>query len=91
LALAGLWDHWKDGNQVIESCTILVGPPDPAVVSIHDRSPVMLGDAAVPLWISPLLKAPDIHRVIEMQHGGLHGQPVYLVADDGLHPTLARS
>ena len=87
--MAGLWDHWKDGDQVIESCTILVGPPDPAVASIHDRSPVLLGDVAVPLWISPLLKKPDIQRVIALPHGGLQGQPVSLVADAGIQPIEA--
>ena len=89
LALAGLWDHWTDGNDTLDSCTILVGPPDPAVASIHDRSPVILGDAALPLWISPLLKAPDIHRVVEMPHTGLEAQRVSSVADDGLHPLTA--
>ena len=89
LALAGLWDHWTDGQQVIESCTILVGPPDPAVASIHDRSPVLLGDAAVPLWISPLLRRPDIPRALALPHGSLQGEPVSLVADDGVHPFSA--
>jgi putative SOS response-associated peptidase YedK len=88
LALAGLWDHWTDGSETLDSCTILVGPPGPAVTGIHDRSPVMLGDAAISLWISPLLKATDIHRVVEMPHTGLEAQRVSRVADDGLHLNL---
>jgi putative SOS response-associated peptidase YedK len=91
LALAGLWDHWTDDQQVIESCTILVGPPDPVAVPIHDRSPVILGDTAIPLWISPLLKKPDIQRVIALPHGGLRRQMIAFVADDGLHPISADS
>ena len=88
-ALAGLWDHWTDGNETLDSCTILVGSPDQAVAGIHDRSPVLLGDAALPLWISPALRATDIHRVIEMPHTGLKAQRVSRVADDGLHPLTA--
>ena len=89
LALAGLWDRWSDGSQLIESCTILVGPPDPAVARIHDRSPVLLGNTAVPLWISPLLPRKDIPRALALPHDGLRGEPVSLVADDGLHPLSA--
>ena len=87
LAFAGLWDRWTDASQVIESCSILVGPPDPTVAGIHDRSPVLLGNSAVPLWISPLLKTSDIHRVIALPHGGLRRQKVSRVRDDGIAPT----
>jgi putative SOS response-associated peptidase YedK len=87
LALAGLWDRWSDGQQTLESCTILVGPPESAVARIHDRSPVLLGDTAVPLWISPLLRRPDIPRVLRLPHENLQGEPVSAVADDGLHPS----
>lgn len=86
LAFAGLWDHWTDGEATLDSCTILVGPPDPAMVTIHDRSPVLLGDAALSLWLSPALKASDILKVLVMPHTGLQVQRVERVADDGLHP-----
>jgi putative SOS response-associated peptidase YedK len=50
LALAGLWEIWKDKNQTDEddeplelySCTIITGPPNEKVAEIHDRMPVML-------------------------------------------------
>ncbi|MHB1493871.1 MAG: hypothetical protein ACYCUY_00245 [Acidithiobacillus sp.] len=50
-----------------------------------------LGDVAVPLWISPLLKKPDIQRVIALPYGGLQGQPVVQVSDDGTSPIEAGS
>jgi putative SOS response-associated peptidase YedK len=42
LAFADLWDRWKRENQVIESCTIVVGPANKAFSSIHDRMPFIL-------------------------------------------------
>ncbi|MCK9187840.1 SOS response-associated peptidase [Acidithiobacillus sp.] len=89
LALAGLWDHWTDGIAALDSCTILVGSPDPAVTGIHDRSPVMLGDTALRLWISPALKPEDVSRVLALPHDTLKVQPVSRVAEDGLHPLTA--
>ncbi|MDA8151911.1 MAG: SOS response-associated peptidase [Acidithiobacillus sp.] len=84
LALAGLWDHWQDGSTSVDSCTILVGPPDPAVTGIHDRSPVLLGDSALPLWTSPALLTPDIPKVFALPHAGLKAQRVDRVAGDRL-------
>jgi putative SOS response-associated peptidase YedK len=89
LALAGLWEHWTDGTATLNSCTILVGPPDPAVTGIHDRSPVMLGDAAMSLWISPALKVSDIQKVLALSHAGLKALQVERVADEGLHSLTA--
>ncbi|MBU2742895.1 SOS response-associated peptidase [Acidithiobacillus thiooxidans] len=85
LAFAGLWDHWTDGDSTLDSCSILVGPPEPAVSGIHDRSPVLLGDAALSLWISPALKVADIPKVFALPHAELKAQRVERVSDDGLH------
>lgn len=84
-----LWDHWHDGSTIPDSCTILVGPPDPAVTGIHDRSPVLLGDAAMSLWISPALKPEDVSRVLALPNDTLTAQPVSRVADDGLYLLTA--
>ena len=89
LALAGRWDHWTDGTATLNSCTILVGPPDPAVTGIHDRSPVLLGDAAMSLWISPALKVSDIQKMLALSHAGLKALQVERVADEGLHSLTA--
>jgi len=87
LALAGLWDRWTDGMNVLDSFTILVGPPDPMVAPIHDRSPVVLGDEAARLWIDPLLKPENAARVLlAFQRPPLTAVRVERVANDGLHP-----
>ncbi len=85
LAMAGLWDRWTDGSETIDSCTILVGPPEPAVAPIHDRSPVLLGDTALSLWISPSLQQADICRTLALPHVPVQARKVTRVADDGLY------
>ena len=37
LAFAGLWDRWESGAEVIESCSIIVGPANKVFANIHDR------------------------------------------------------
>jgi putative SOS response-associated peptidase YedK len=63
-----------------------VGPPDPAVAKIHDRSPIVLGDGALRLWINPLLRPEDTTRVLALPRPTLTGVPVEKVGDDALHP-----
>jgi putative SOS response-associated peptidase YedK len=68
LTLAGLWDRWKSPEgQWIETCAIVTGPPNGAMAALHDRMPVILGEADWPLWLGeregetkPLLRpCPD--------------------------------
>lgn len=41
-AFAGLWEHWKGDDEVIESCTIIVTEANDLMKPIHDRMPVIL-------------------------------------------------
>ena len=58
-AFAGLWEVWSDGGDLDEqgeprrlhSCTIITGPPNEKVASVHDRMPVMLPPAAWDGWL----------------------------------------
>jgi putative SOS response-associated peptidase YedK len=52
LTLAGLWDRWKspEGAWVV-SCAIVTGPPNAAIAALHDRMPVILGEADWPVWL----------------------------------------
>ncbi|MCC6473765.1 MAG: SOS response-associated peptidase [Burkholderiales bacterium] len=51
LALAGLWDRWERNGQVIESCTIVVGPANAAFMPVHDRMPFVLCGASESRWL----------------------------------------
>ena len=58
-AFAGLWEVWKDRNNLDEngeplelySCTIITGEPNEKVAEIHDRMPVMLPPDAWDAWL----------------------------------------
>ena len=58
-AFAGLWEVWSDSGDLDEqgephrlhSCTIITGPPNDKVATVHDRMPVMLPPAAWDTWL----------------------------------------
>jgi putative SOS response-associated peptidase YedK len=52
-AFAGLWDLWRGPDEELTSCTILVGPPNNIVGTIHDRMPVILPEEAYAVWLDP--------------------------------------
>lgn len=55
IAFAGLWDRWRDPKteEVIESCTVIVGPPNELLNPIHDRQPCILQPEHYEDWMSP--------------------------------------
>ena len=55
VAFAGLWDRWVHNEQVIESCTIIVGEPNAAVRPIHDRMPLLIPGDRQAAWLDPTL------------------------------------
>lgn len=66
LAFAGLWDRWQHGEQVIESCTIIVGEANATVRPIHDRMPFAIPLERQAAWLAPgLSDAGEIRRLLE--------------------------
>lgn len=53
LALAGLWERWKEpgSGQAIQTFTIITGPPNELVAPIHNRMPVILPPDLWPAWL----------------------------------------
>lgn len=53
LALAGLWAGWKDPEteELVRTCTILTGSPNPLVAELHNRMPVILPREAWVDWL----------------------------------------
>ena len=49
--LAGLWDRWRRGEQVVESCTIVTCPANDLVRPLHDRMPVILPSERWEEWL----------------------------------------
>lgn len=53
LALAGLWERWREpetGNPV-QTFTIITGPPMSFMAPVHNRMPVILPPGASRLWL----------------------------------------
>jgi putative SOS response-associated peptidase YedK len=52
MVMEGLWARWKSskGEEII-SCTIITCPPNDSVGELHNRMPVVLGDADWPKWV----------------------------------------
>ena len=54
LLFAGLWDRWELGGEVVESCSIIVGPANEAIKPFHHRMPYTVSDVAA--WLDPELQ-----------------------------------
>jgi putative SOS response-associated peptidase YedK len=55
---AGLWERWGQGDDLLESCTILTTEPNDLCAPIHDRMPVILGAADYDKWLDSTLVDP---------------------------------
>lgn len=53
LAMAGVWEHWQQGDVVIESCSLIVCEANEVARPVHDRMPVILGEADWQDWLDP--------------------------------------
>lgn len=54
LALAGLWETWRDADDVaLRTFTIITCDANDAMASIHDRMPVILPAADWSTWLAP--------------------------------------
>jgi putative SOS response-associated peptidase YedK len=53
MALAGLWERWKDPEDgaTLHSFTVITGPPNELVAPIHNRMPVILPHPAWRRWL----------------------------------------
>ena len=64
LVFAGVWDRWKGDDKAILSCAIVTKPADAAIKKIHQRMPLIVGQAVASEWlaVSPD-EAMDLARV----------------------------
>lgn len=57
LSFAGLWDRWHRGDEIIESCTIIVGAANAAMRHVHDRMPVIIEPKDETFWLDTNIEA----------------------------------
>ena len=55
---AGLWEHWENTGQSIQSCTILTTAANDLMAPIHDRMPVILPADAFAAWLDHRISDP---------------------------------
>lgn len=53
MAMAGLWETWKDpaSGETVKSCTIITCPPNAVIGELHNRMPVILDEPQWPRWL----------------------------------------
>ncbi len=52
-ALAGLWEKWTKGNELLETFTIVTARPNDLVAKVHHRMAVILPDEKIDQWLDP--------------------------------------
>lgn len=67
LALAGLWERWRnpDTGEDVLSCTLIVTEPTQWMLPYHDRMPVLLQQAEIDRWLSGKMEAAELHPASE--------------------------
>lgn len=53
VALAGVWDCWRRGDEEIRSYAILTTEPNALLAALHYRMPVILGEEEWDEWLAP--------------------------------------
>jgi putative SOS response-associated peptidase YedK len=56
---AGLAEHWRGDDKVIDSATIITTDANPLMAGIHDRMPVILPRESYGLWLDPEFKSKE--------------------------------
>lgn len=75
LAMAGLFEFWKDGDDwLVTSCVLTTSAPD-ALGQIHDRMPVLVPKENWAAWLDPE-HPPAIDMTVPAMATGLEAYPV---------------
>lgn len=54
LAIAGLWERWRDPEgEIVETCCLLTTSANPVLAPVHDRMPVILDREGIDRWLDP--------------------------------------
>lgn len=65
LALAGIWEGWQSPNgSEIETAAILTTSANALVSAIHDRMPVIIGEADFAAWLAPEAERAAIEALL---------------------------
>ena len=94
IVLAGLYEHWSSGDEVVATCTVITTTPNADVDGIHDRMPVVLELGDVTTWLDVANHGPDERALLlrparrgTLTHRGV-GPAVGSIRHDG--PSLIK-
>jgi putative SOS response-associated peptidase YedK len=66
LSAAAIWESWTDGDQVVESCSMLTRPADDFMAEVHDRMPVFLSPEDFEPWLDDHpIGTPEIQSYLQ--------------------------
>jgi len=63
-ALAGIWEHWEKGDDIIETAAIIVTEGNKLMVPIHDRMPVIIEPKDFEIWLNPEQDAKELSGLL---------------------------
>lgn len=66
LSAAAIWESWTDGDQVVESCSMLTRPADDFMAEVHDRMPIFLSPEDFEPWLDDHpIGTPEIQSYLQ--------------------------
>ncbi len=66
-AFAGLWEEWEGaGEGPLRTCTIITGPPNPLLSTLHHRMAVILKPELESVWLDPNLGVDEALDLLQM-------------------------
>jgi putative SOS response-associated peptidase YedK len=69
-AMAGLWERWQpEGEEALQTFTILTREADPWMAAIHHRMPVIIDSDTVSRWLDPATGEQVLNSVCEAPTG----------------------
>lgn len=79
LAIAGLWERWRDpSGEIVETCCLLTTSANSVLAPVHDRMPVTLDREGIKRWLDPVETDPKglADLLVPTPATTLHGHPV---------------
>ncbi|MDZ5713433.1 SOS response-associated peptidase [Jeotgalibacillus haloalkalitolerans] len=71
ITFAGLWESWRNGDEIIRSCTILTTEPNDLMADIHNRMPVILEKDRFNQWLNPEENKDSLKQLLKPCANGL--------------------
>ena len=74
---AGLWDRWHHGDEIIETCSIIVTDAADSIKHVHDRMPAIIDPADYRFWVDPGIDdVPALKKLLKPATASLEARPV---------------